>query len=172
MNAFSDWGLGAVGDPEVFSKLSAAQQGWVAGGLAGVKAAAFATDKAAQWPNPGSTLVVGPSSQTMGFQWWSNDATKTTLRTDGVFDQDTLNTLQMFVAQLGGSPFPPAGGPGPIPGPGGTCPAGQAPDPKTGLCATTTKPGLSTGAVVGIAAAGAVAVGGVLYVLMHHKKRR
>jgi hypothetical protein len=104
------------------------------------------------------------------FQRWYNttyasSGVSKTLRTDGVFDQDTLDALKM-VAKLRNVPDAP------------TCAEGQTLDLITGTCVTAaaspTSPtpaapassstaGLSTGAIVGIALGGATALGLLIY---------
>lgn len=152
--AFSDWGLGAASDPDITGSMSAAQKGWVAGGIAGVKDAAIKT----------GTWTSADAADGLGFQKWYNaNVAKVVpvkpLRTDGILDQDTLDALQSVVKQMGGSPYPSA-----------ACPKGQELDPKTGLCAD--KKGLSRGAIAGLAAAGAAVVGGIVYVVTKPRKAR
>lgn len=191
VSAFSDWGfVGAAGDPEIYSTLTSAQQGWVDGGLANLKARTVAAGQT--WPPvPGSPDGTRPA-MVGGFQQVYNATVAKTspvkpLRTDGLLDQDTLDALQSAVGAAGGSPYPTTapGQPSPPspPAPPGapvaptapsaptaaTCPKGQKIDPKTGQCIPDE---LSTGAIVGIAAGGAVLVGGVYYLATRKPKKK
>lgn len=158
-NAFSDWGLGGPGDPDIFGKLSPAQQGWVATTFAAIFAKADPKDIQPCGPLNSSAAMIRCFQ--MIYNAESTDMPVKPLRTDGVFDEDTLCALQLAATntKFGVVPFPDPEKRFCQP----PCPVGQARDPKTGLCAETTKPGLSTGAIVGIAAAGAVAVAGLVY---------
>lgn len=97
------------------------------------------------------------------FQMWFNsaklgltkpDGSPVVLRTDGTFDQDTLDALRTTVA-LNPKDFP-------TPFPGTQMPG------ETG----TGEKKLSTGAMVGIAAAGATALGGIVYVATRKRGRK
>ncbi len=145
--------LESAGDPEIWSNLKADQQAWVLSTLTQLNALI-------QKSNPGSMCpgwvtpsgASGITGATGCFQMWFNSVyppgtTVRQLRTDGVFDQDTLDGIKT-ITQIHASDFPT-----PFPG-------------------TVAKAGLSTGAMVGIAAAGAAAVGGVIYVASHGGKRR
>lgn len=141
--------LGAAGDPDVWSKLSSAQQQWVTDALVKLNGLIVATTKT-------TCPTWAPSITAAGgcFQAWFNnafagptaltraDGSKIVLRTDGVFDQDTLDALRT-VTGLNPKDFPTA-------------------FPSAAITTTETKK-LSTGAMVGLAAGGAAAVGGIIY---------
>lgn len=146
--------LGATAAPEVWTKLTAAQQTWVVNTL--VKLNNLIVQKT------GTTCPTwAPAIDRAAgcFQAWFNkdfngkltrpDGSPLVLRTDGVFDQDTLDALRT-VAALHGPDFP-----APFPG--------------------TEAPGygkkLSTGAMVGIGV-GVVTVGGIIYAATRGKARR
>jgi len=162
MNAFSDWGLAG---PEIFfAKLTPEQGAWVYAALTAVGAA-----RKIDPPNQGAAVCAGSATiedMTRCFQYgYNRDIVATPakpLRTDGVFDEDTLCALQLYSSKVTAVPFPDPNKLYCQP----PCPTGQARDPMTGLCADQKKPGLSTGAVIGIATAGAVVVGGLLYAAM------
>jgi hypothetical protein len=152
-------GIAAAGDPEIWTKLSAEQQQWVMNALVQMNELIVKTTgtKCATW---------GPSVTAAGgcFQGWYNanylplNPSAVQLRTDGVFDEDTLCALQMMAA-LSLQDFP------------------AFPDPKKRYCQVTPseteeKKKLSTGAMVGIGVAGAAAVGGGIYLATRKKKTR
>jgi hypothetical protein len=141
--------LEAAGDPDAWVQLNTEQQRWVSETLAALNGLIVRTT--------GTTCPTwAPAIDRASgcFQAWFNasklgmtkrDGSPLVLRTDGVFDQDTLDALRT-VAALNPTdfktPFPGTSLPGP---------------------ATEEKKKLSTGAMVGIAAAGAAVVGGVIY---------
>ena len=150
------FGVGATGDPVIWQDLSSAQQAWVMDTLiklndlivkaTGTRCATWATDI---------------ESAGKCFQGWYNqnyipiNQQAKVLRIDGVFDEDTLCAL-MLMAALNPQDFPKA-----------------FPDPEKRFCQVAPeKKKLSTGAMVGIAAAGAAALGGVVYVATRKKSRR
>jgi hypothetical protein len=147
--------LSAAGDPEVWTKISSEQQAWVMNTL--VK-----FDQMIRSKTGTSCPTFGPSITAAGgcFQAWFNANTKGSftkpdgsplvLRTDGVFDQDTLDALRTVVA-LHPTDFP-------------------TPFPGTEMAGTGEKK-LSKGAIIGIAVAGATVVGGGVW-LATRKKRR
>lgn len=152
--------LDAAGDPDVWTKLSKEQQTWVMNTLTMFNNLVY--------QGTGTTCATwGPSVTAAGgcFQAWFNanfkgpaaltkpDKTPIVLRTDGVFDQDTLDALRTFAA------LDPAHFTTPFPG-----------TALPGLTGTGDKK-LSTGAMVGIAAAGATVIGGVIYAVAHKPKR-
>jgi hypothetical protein len=154
----SGFGIGAPGDPDVFAKLTDAQQKWVVDTLVKLDAKIRETTHT-------TCPTFGPSVTAAGgcFQGWFNaqnlgltkpDGSKVVLRTDGVFDQDTLDALRT-VAALHGKDFP-------TPFPGTALP---------GLTGTGEKR-LSTGAMVGIGLAGVTAVGGIIYAATRGGKTR
>lgn len=149
--------LAAAGDPDAWVQLDAGQQTWVMNTLVKLNDQIF---KATNTTCP----TFGPSITAAGgcFQRWFNaqkmgltkrDGSPVVLRTDGVFDQDTLDALRTVVA-LHAADFPT-----PFPG---------TEMPGTGI----EKKKLSTGAMVGIAAAGATVLGGIAYVATRKKSRR
>jgi hypothetical protein len=128
------FGIGSPGDPEIYTKLSTEQQQWVSETLGRLNGLIVSTT--------GSTCPTwAPEiSRASGcFQNWFNTVNASApikkLRTDGVFDQDTLDAL-IVTTQIHSNDFP-----NPYP----------------------SKKKLSTGAMIGIAAAGAVVIGGVIY---------
>jgi hypothetical protein len=148
--------LAAAGDPDAWVQLNTAQQTWVMNTLVTLDAnirKATGTTCPMFGPN-----ITGAATC---FQNWFNsaklgltkrDGTPLVLRTDGVFDQDTLDALRT-VAALNAKDFP-------------------TPFPGTEMAGTgTAKTGLSTGAMVGIAATGAAVVGGGIYVATRGKKK-
>lgn len=152
--------LRAAGDPDVWTKLSADQQKWIQDTLTKLNNIIY--------QKTGTTCASwGPSITAAGgcFQMWFNanmkgltkaDGSPLVLRTDRVFDQDTLDALRT-VAALNPPDFP-------------------TPFPGTSLPGTTPqaeeKKGLSTGAMAGIAVAGAATIGGVAYLATRKKSRR
>jgi|KBSSwiStaDraftv2_1062776.scaffolds.fasta_scaffold818278_1 hypothetical protein len=149
--------LGAAGDPDIWSSLSNAQQTWVGATLSKLNDLIVKQTGTTcpQW---------APTIHQAGFcfQGWFNrqnfgmtkaDGSPVVLRTDGAFDQDTLDALRTVVA-LNQKDFP-------TPYPGTSLPG------ETG----TGEKKLSTGAMVGIAAAGAATLGGVIYALTSGKKK-
>ncbi len=150
--------LNAAGDPEMWTKLTSEQQAWVINTLVKLNDLIVRTTgtTCATW-----APAVTPATKC--FQTWFNTPAafggKLTkpgggtlvLRTDGVVDQDTLDALRT-VAALHGKDFP-------TPFPGTEAP-GYA------------KSKLSTGAMVGIAAGGAVVIGGIVYAVTRGSKAR
>jgi hypothetical protein len=147
--------LDAAGDPEIWTKISADQQKWITDTLVKLNTIIVRTTNTtcATWA-PSIDRAAGC------FQGWFNGAklgfTKPNgaplvLRTDGVFDQETLDALRT-VAALNPTDFPTAY-------PGTTLPGPE-------------KTKLSTGAMVGIAAAGAAVLGGVVYAVTRKGKGR
>ena len=148
--------LGASGDPEVWTKLSADQQKWITESLTMLNNLIY--------QSTGTTCPTwGPSVTAAGgcFQSWFNsnmpgmtkaDGTPLVLRTDGVFDQDTLDALRTAAALDPGhftTPFPGTKLPG----------------------LEKQKEGLSKGAMIGIAAGGAAVIGGIAWAITRKKKR-
>jgi hypothetical protein len=141
-----NFALAAAGDPEIWTGLTSEQQQWVMNTLVTLNNLIVQTT--------GTTCpTFGPSVTAAGgcFQAWYNtnylplNPQAVELRTDGVFDQDTLDALRL-IAALDPSSFP-------EPFPGTRLPGFGPPDKKK----------LSTGAMVGIAAAGAAVVGGLVW---------
>jgi len=150
--------LAAPGDPDAWVQLTPAQQTWVVNSIrtldSKIREQTHTTCPGMQTPS-----ITGMAGC---FQNWFNGAhlgltnragAPVVLRTDGVFDQDTLDALRT-VTSLDAKNYPT-----PFPG---TEAAGIAPASKK----------LSTGAMVGIAAAGATVLGGIAYVAMHGKSKR
>jgi len=153
--------LGAAGDPDAYAGLTSDQQYWVQNTLNALNSAVTL--------NTGTTCdaFVNPAvnmAAAVGCfqQWYNANFTQQSgvppLRTDGVFDSDTLAGLKMVVTTppISGwtsfDPFP-GGGAAPAGGGGAVTPApGTAPAKK-----------LSTGAMVGIGVAAAAGVGGIIY---------
>jgi len=150
--------LAAAGDPDVFTGLTAAQKQWVVDTLVKLNDLIV---KSTHTTCP----TFGPSVTAAGgcFQGWFNssnlgftkaDGSPLRLRTDGVFDQDTLDALRT-VAALDPTNFP-------TPFPGTQLP---------GTTGTGEKKGLSTGAMVGIAAGGVAVIGGIAYLATRKSKK-
>ena len=147
--------LGAAGDPEVWSKMSAEQQAWIV--------ATLTTLNNLIYQGTGTTCPTwGPTITAAGgcFQSWFNknakltkpDGSPLTLRTDGVWDQDSQNAL-VTIAAMDPGHFPKAF-------PGGTLPGFEK--QKT----------LSTGAMWGIGAGVAAVGGGIIYAATRGGKRK
>lgn len=151
--------LEAAGDPDVWTKLSAAQQAWVMNALIKLDAKIRETTQS-------TCKTFGPSITAAGgcFQGWYNvnyagpGGPSRALRGDGVFDDDTLCALIMVVNMH------PADFPVPFP------------DPEKKYCQvpgssaqTQTKKGLSTASMFGIGAVVATA-GGLIYAATSGKK--
>jgi len=137
--------LGAAGDPA--ATLTDPQRTWVQGSLVLLNSKILSTtgSSCATWVDPGVNLTAAVNC----FQQWYNankPSASVALRTDGVLDNDTVSAIQ-FIASQHPSDFNVA-----FPG---SAPAAPA--------AASTKSKLSTGEMVGIAAAGAAALGGVVY---------
>lgn len=141
------FGIGADGDPSVWEKLTPEQQAWVQATL--IKLNTLITTTTGT-----KCLTWAPSIDKAGqcFQMWFDSANAAApikkLRTDGVFDKDTLDAL-IVTTQIYSNDFP-----APFPG---TAPSGKK---------------LSTGTMVGIAAGGAAAAATIIYVATSGKKRR
>lgn len=149
--------LAAAGDPDIWGKLSLEQQTWVGNTLAKLNELIVKTTGTTcpQWT---------PTIHGAGycFQTWFNssglkltkpDGSPVVLRSDGIFDQDTLDALRTTVA-LNQKDFP-------------------TPFPGTALPGTTGEgKKLSTGAMVGIGTAGAAVLGGIIYAATRGGKRK
>ena len=156
--------LSAAGDPEIWTKLSTEQQTWIVATLTKLNDLIV--------KSTGTTCPTwGPSITAAGgcFQGWYNanylplNPAAIQLRTDGVFDEDTLCAI-ILMAALNPPEFPTA-----------------FPDPAKRYCqvpaaalAAEEKKKLSTGAMVGIGVAGIAVVGGIGYAVMRRggKKTR
>lgn len=148
-------GLAAANDPSVWEKLTPEQQTWVRDALVKLNNLIVQTTKT-------TCPTFGPSVTAAGgcFQQWFNantkgaytkaDGSKLVLRTDGVFDQDTLDAL-ITITGVYGKDF-------------------QAPFPGASTIAEKKK--LSTGAMVGIGLAVAAVGGGAVYYATRGKKSR
>ena len=142
----------AAGDPDVWTKLTADQQMWVSTTLNTLNNQIVVQSGT-------SCPTWGPAINLAGgcFQAWYNknygaSGASKSLRSDGVFDQDTLDALIM-IAGLRKKDFP-------TPFPGGAI----TPTTVQPVSAPAAAPGkLSTGAMVGIGVAGAAALGGIVY---------
>ena len=149
--------LAAPGDPDAWVQLTPAQQTWVMNSIRTLDSKIKEQTKTT-CPGMSAPNITGPAGC---FQNWFNgahlgltkrDGSPVVLRTDGVFDQDTLDALRTITsldAKNYPTPFP------------GTEAAGIQPAAK-----------LSTGEIVGIAAGGAAVIGGIVYVATRKKTRR
>lgn len=164
--------VGGPSDPDIFDALNAAQQIWVRDALNTLNKMVTTTTgtTCATWADPGLNLAAAVGC----FQSWYNAnygaaavQGGVTLRSDGAIDADTLSALQT-VAGAHPSDFtavyPPNVGNQVTPTPGVAptpAPAPATPAPTPAPTTAVTKPGLSTGAMVGIgvAAAGVVGLG-------------
>lgn len=158
---FGNVGIGAVADPEIWTGLSPEQQTWIVNTLTKLNDLIV--------KQTGTTCPTwGPSITAAGgcFQGWYNqnylplNPQAVQLRTDGVFDEDTLCAL-LITAALNPPEFPDA-----FPDPQGRycqppVPADEKKDKK-----------LSTGAIVAMTVAGAAVVGGIGYVATRTKKKQ
>lgn len=150
--------LAAAGDPDVWDKLSPGQQSWLAGVKQKLNDLIVQTTgtKCATWgPN------VTSAGATKCFQTWYNSFGLTQLRTDGVLDQDTLSAF-IETAQAHPTDFPQF--------PGQAQP-GTAPD-VAAASAVAPPSKLSVGAIVGMTAAGATALGGIVYLATRKRGRK
>lgn len=150
--------LRGPGDPEAYTHFSAEQQAWIGQTLATLNGLIVK-----QTGTTCPTWAPEISRATGCFQAWFNTQkfgfTKPSgalliLRTDGVFDQDTLDALRT-VAALNPKDFP-------TPFPGTSLPGTGVEEKKK----------LSTGAMFGIAAAGAAVLSGVVYVATKKKRKK
>ncbi len=149
--------LAAAGDPDIWNSLSVPQQTWIGNTLSKLNDLIV---KSTGTTCPQWTPAIHGAA--ICFQAWFNaskfgltkpDGSPVVLRTDGVFDQDTLDALRTTVS-MNPKDFP-------------------TPFPGTEMAGTgTTQKKLSTGAMVGIAAAGAAALGGVVYVATRKRGRK
>ncbi len=158
------FGVGAMGDPEIWTKLSTEQQTWIVATLTKLNDLIV--------KSTGTTCPTwGPSITAAGgcFQGWYNanylplNPAAIQLRTDGVFDEDTLCAL-IVQAALNPQEFPT-----PFPDP-----AKQYCQVPADALAAEEKKKLSTGAMFGIGVAGVAVVGGIGYAVMRRggKKTR
>lgn len=148
--------LAAAGDPEVWTKLTPEQQTWVRNVLVRLNTRIVQVTKTT-CPTWGPAIPAAAGC----FQAWFNATNPTTsgggwtggtrrLRTDGVFDRDTLDAL-ITTRQIHAADFP-------------ILFPGSPPEAE--------KKGLSTGAMVGIGVVGATALGGVIYAATRKGGRR
>lgn len=150
------FGIAGAGDPDVWTGLSAAQQKWVTDTLVKLNDIIVQTT--------GTTCPTwGPSITAAGgcFQQWFNKnlggkltsaaGKPVMLRTDGVFDQETLDAL-ITTAGIHGQQFP-------------------TPYPSGAVTTTEEKKGLSKGAMIAGGAAALALVGGGIYAVTSGKKR-
>lgn len=149
--------LGAPGDPDVWVGLTPAQQTWVTTTISTLNGL-IVKQTGTTCPGMSTPTITGIAGC---FQNWFNSAhlgltnpagAPVVLRTDGVFDNDTLDALRTVTA-LDAKNYP-------TPFPGDQA-AGIAPVKK-----------LSKGEMAGIAAGGAALVGGIIYVATRKKTRR
>jgi len=143
----------AIGDSEVWTKLTQQQQTWIIQSLTHLNNLIYQNTGTTcpDWGN--APTITGPAKC---FQSWfnANKIDPVTLRTDGVFDQSTLDAL-LTVARIDPGQFPT-----PYPG-----------DPIQAT-AEEEKKGLSKGAMYGIAAGGALVVGGTIWAITRKKSKR
>jgi len=148
--------IGAAGDPDAWVQLNKEEQTWVMNTLVKLDAlirAATKTSCPSFGPNiTGASLCFQAWFNSQKFGLTKRDGSPVVLRTDGVFDQDTLDALRT-VAGMNPKDFP-------------------TPFPGTEMAGTGEKKKLSTGAMFGIAAAGATAVGGIIYAATRKGKAR
>jgi hypothetical protein len=154
--AVRGFGLRAAGDPGIWDTLSGAQQEWVLQTLISLNDLIVKTTGTSC-----ATYQSRVEPATGCFQAWFNtsnfgftkvDGSPLVLRTDSVLDRDTLDALRTVVA-LHPQEFP-------------------ASFPGTELPGMVEEKKLSKGAVIGIAAAGATAVGGLVYLVVTRRKRK
>jgi hypothetical protein len=148
------FGVAGPADPSVWEALTRAQQEWVAASLIKLNNLIVQTTKTT-CPTFGPTITAAGGC----FQQWFNastkgamtkaDGSKLVLRTDGVFDQDSLDAL-ITITGMHGKDF-------------------QTPFPAG---APIEKKGLSTGAMVGIGVVGAAALGGIIYAVTRKPRRK
>ena len=152
--------LASPGDPDVWTTLTPDQQKWVMNTIVTLDAQIRAKTPGTSCPGMQSGSITGIAGC---FQNWFNGAkigltkpngSPVVLRIDGVFDQDTLDALRT-VAALQPNDFP-------APFPGTTLPE---------RVDTSKKPGLSTGAMVGIGTGVVAALGGVASLATRGKKK-
>lgn len=148
--------LAKAGDPDAWTQLNTAQQTWVMNTLVKLDGLIRSTTKT-------TCPTFGPSITAAGgcFQAWFNgaklgltgrDGAPIVLRSDGVFDQDTLDALRT-VAALNPTDF-------------------KTPFPGTDLPGPVASKKLSTGAMIGIGTGIAAVAGGVIYAATRGKKRK
>lgn len=151
------FGVGAVMDPPAV--LSADLQAWMMNALndLNTKIVSSTGTTCATW---GADL----KSMTGCFQTWYNanrSPASKTLRTDGVVDQDTFDAMKSVAAAH----------PADFPSLPAALPATPMPSLPAAPVAPAAKKGLSTGATVGIAAAGAAVIGAGIYYVTRKKKK-
>jgi hypothetical protein len=151
--------LGTVNDPEIWSKLSPAQQMWVSNSL-------NTLNTKIMQQSGSSCPTWGPAINLAGgcFQTWFNanyggaNSGVMTLRGDGVFDQDTLCAL-ITVTGMHPQDFPQ-----------------KFPDPANQYCQSpapvAAKKKLSTAEMVTVGGLGVAAVAGLALALSKKKRRR
>jgi hypothetical protein len=124
--------LDGTGDPA--AALASDQQGWVNSALSMLNRRITATtgSSCASWQEPGTNLAAAVGC----FQGWVNGNGKGSLRTDGVFDDDTLNAL-ISVAEAHPDDFPT---PYPDDADTTTTTAAALPNPPPAPAATVTVP--------------------------------
>ena len=185
--------LSAAGDPDIFARLSADQQTWVLATFNKLNAL-IVQSTGTTCPTWAPTIAAAPGC----FQKWFNSSLPAAqfgqtkmLRTDGVFDEDTLCSLLAVAAAhpedfLTAFPDPNkryCQGPKPVVPTSftatSTLPATTAPTttaPSTTPAASPITPasdtGLSTGAKVGIGVVGVGAIGGIIYAATRSKKHK
>lgn len=162
--SFNGFSLSAAGDPEIWTQLSAAQQKWVMDTL--VKLNNIIVSKT------GATCATfGPSVTAAGgcFQaWWNaSGISPQMIRTDGVFDEETLCAL-ITMAGIHSADFPTM-----FPDPEGRyCQIPTTMAPQALAPVEPEKKKLSTAAVVGIGAAVIAVGGGAVYLATRKTKKK
>jgi len=144
------------GDPSIWSSLSADQQQWVQNALISLNDHIVkATGTSCPTWAPSIDKATGCFQLYYNANYAAPKAPGRSMRTDGVLDEDTLCALVM-VTGLHAADFPT-----PFPDPQKKhCQVAPPPPPPP---TPGEKKGLSTGAIIGIGAAGVAVVGGVIY---------
>jgi len=157
--------LAAAGDPSIWEQLSTVQQSWVMNTL-NILNSKIEKTTGTKCPTYGPSITAAGGC----FQaWWNaSGISPQKIRTDGVFDEETLCAL-ITVAGIYTQDFPslfpdPEGKYCRLPGGGAPAPAPQT--------VTTTKPKLSKGAMIGIGAGAIVVIGGVAYALSSSRRSK
>lgn len=172
--------LAAAGDPA--ATLTSDQQAWVVSTLntLNTNIGQRTGTSCPGWQDAGTSLAAAVGC----FQLWANANGKGSLRSDGVLDQDTLKAL-ITVAQAHASDFPtmyptapPASAPPepppqpatPAAAPAAPVPAAPPEPPPVDVSGAVVKAHMTKNAKIAIAAASAIAVGGIIYTATRRKR--